>query len=173
MEWEQYSRRIRSDNCHSSQRGRSAGVNSCTYKGRLLLGVRQMGYTLLLLFTAQAQPDSSDRTASVHGIVTNAASGEGLRKAYLRLASIGRGPQYPVVTNDQGAFAIENITPGNYRLDVECTGFLDTWYGGGTEPDDAVELRLSAGQSLTELEIKKTPHSVLSGRVLGPGGGPG
>ena len=65
-------------------------MNSCTYKGRPVRGLRQMGYTLLLFFTAQAQPDSPDRMASVRGMVTNAATGEGLRKAYLRLASIGR-----------------------------------------------------------------------------------
>jgi len=130
-----------------------------------------MGYTLLLLFTAQAQPQP-DPSASVRGIVTNAATGEGLRKAHLRLASIGRGSAYPVVSNDQGTFGIENIAPGNYRLDVECTGFLDTWYGGGTEPDDAVELRLSAGDRLTGIEIKMTPQAVLSGRVLDQDGDP-
>jgi hypothetical protein len=134
--------------------------------------MRQMGYTLLLLFTAQAQPDSPARTASVRGVVTNSASGEGLRKAYLRLASIGKGSAYPVTTNDQGAFFIENVAPGNYRLDVECTGFLDTWYGGGAGPDDAVELHLSAGQGLSGIEIKMTPQSVITGRVLDQDGDP-
>jgi hypothetical protein len=139
-------------------------VKSCTYKGRPLFGVRQMGYTLLLLFTAQAQPDSPDRTASVQGVVTNSASGEGLRKAYLRLASIDRGSAYPVTTNDQGAFAIGNVAPGNYRLNVECTGFLDAQYG--------MEFRLSAGDKLTGIEIKLVPQAVLSGRVLDQDGDP-
>jgi len=129
-------------------------VNSCSYKGRWVC----VGYTLLLIFTAQAQPDSPDRMASIRGIVSNAATGEGLRKAYLRLAPIGRGPQYPVVTDDKGAFTIEHIAPGNYRLSAECTGFLDGQY-------DA-ELRLSAGDRLTGIEIKMTPQAVLSGRVL-------
>src|ERR1700729_3558096 len=91
---------IRSHNCprshhgadtprHIRQRRRSAGVNSCTYKGYLLHMVRHMGYTLLLLFTAQGQPDSPDRVASVRGVVTNSATGEGLRKTHIRLASIG------------------------------------------------------------------------------------
>ena len=146
-------------------------------KGRLL----RNGYTLLLFFTAasagnpapfQAPGDSQDRMASIHGTVTNAATGRGLRKAYLRLSSIGRGSVHPVVTSDQGTFAIENIAPGNYRLDVECTGFLNTWYDGGTEPDEAVELHLSAGQSLTGIEIKMTPQAVLSGRVLDQDGDP-
>ena len=123
----------------------------------------RVGYTLLLYFTA-APADSPDRMASVHGIVTNAATGEGLRKAYLRLASIGRGSAYPVVTSDQGTFAIENIAPGNYRLSAECTGFLDGQY-------DA-ELRLSAGDKVSGIEIKMTPQAVLSGRVLDQDGDP-
>jgi hypothetical protein len=152
-------------------------VTCCTYKACLL----RSGYTLLLFFTAasignpapfQAPGDSPDRMASIHGIVTNAATGGGLRKAYLRLASIGRGSAHALVTSDQGAFVIENIAPGNYRLDVECTGFLDTWYGGGTEPAEAVELHLSAGQSLIGIEIKMTPQAVLSGRVQDQDGDP-
>jgi hypothetical protein len=146
-------------------------VNSCTYKGRLLLGMRHMGYTLLLLFTAQAQPDPS---ASVHGIVTNAASGEGLRKAYLHLVPAGDRDKaaYAVVTNDQGAFTIENIAPGNYRLSAECTGFLDFQYGGGAWDEIKMELRLSAGDKLTGIEIKMTPQAVLSGRLLDQDGDP-
>jgi hypothetical protein len=141
-------------------------VNSCSYKGRPLLGMRHMGYTLLLLFTAQAQPDSPDRMASVRGIVTNAASGEGLRKAYLRLIPAGGGG-YAVVTSDQGAFVIENIAPGNYRLSAECTGFLDATGG-----EAGVEFRLSAGDKLTGIEIKLVPQAVLSGRVLDQDGDP-
>jgi hypothetical protein len=139
-------------------------VNSCTYKRHLLLGVRHMGYTLLLLFTAQAQPDSPDRVASIHGIVTNAASGEGLRKAYLRLASIGKGSAYPVTTNDQGVFVVENVAPGNYRLSAGSTGFLDAQYG--------MEFRLSAGDKVSGIEIKMVPQAVLSGRVLDQDGDP-
>ena len=134
-------------------------MNSCTYEGRLL----RCGYTLLLLFTAQAQPDSPDRTASVHGTVTNTATGEGLRKAYLRLIPAGSGG-YAVVTNDQGTFAIENIAPGNYQLSAECTGFLDAHYG--------MEFQLSARDKLTGIEVKMVPQAVLSGRVLDQDGDP-
>ncbi len=152
-------------------------MTCCTYKKRLL----RHGYTLLLFFTApstcnpgpfQAPGDSQDRGASIHGIVINAATGEGLGKAYLRLAPIGKGPAQPAVTGEHGTFAIENIAPGNYRLDVERSGFLDTWYGGGAEPANAVELHLTGGQSLTGIEIKMTAQAVLSGRVLDQDGDP-
>lgn len=143
-------------------------MKSSTFKRRLMLG----GYTLLLFFTVQAQPLPS---ASVHGTVTNAATGSGLRKAYLRLAPVSGGRDkvaYAVVTNDQGAFAIENVAPGNYRLDAECAGFLDAHYGGAQSDETSVELRLSAGDKLTGIEIKMTPQAVLSGRVLDQDGDP-
>ena len=127
-------------------------MNSYTYKRRLLLG----GYTLLLFFTG-AKADSPDRMASLHGSVINSATGGGLRKSYLLLAPAGgSGQEYSAVTTEQGTFTIENIAPGNYRLNAECTGFLST--------DVGVELRLSAGQNLTGIEVKLTPQAILSGR---------
>lgn len=146
----------------------SASVNSCTYKPRLLLG----GYTLLLFFTG-AKADSPDTMASVHGTVTNAVTGGGLRKAYMLLSRVGgSGPAYSAVTSDQGTFTIENVAPGNYRLNAECAGFLPVQYGGGPSDEGGVELRLSAGQKLTGIDIKMIPQAILSGRVLDQDGDP-
>jgi Carboxypeptidase regulatory-like domain len=131
-------------------------------------------FTLWLFFTL-AQAQTSESTASLRGVVTNASGGGGLRKAYLRLSPpIGSkgGVSLTAVTNDQGAFAIENIAPGEYRLDVECTGFLDTQYGGGSAFGERSVLKLSAGDKLTGIEIKMTPQAVLSGRVLDQDGDP-
>ena len=94
-------------------------MNSCTYQRRVWHMGHTMGYTLLLYFTAHAQPVPM---ASVRGTVINAATGEGLRKAYLLLLPSGRRDGYPVATNDQGVFAIENVAPGNYRLSAESRG---------------------------------------------------
>jgi protocatechuate 3,4-dioxygenase beta subunit len=136
-------------------------VNSGTYKPRLPIA-------LLLFFTAVSIGNAAPLpdTASVHGTVTNAASGEGLRKAYLRLAPVaGKGDGYAAVTNDQGTFEMEKIEPGSYRLSAECVGFLDAENAG-------MELRLSAGDSVTGIEIKLVPQAVLSGRVLDEDGDP-
>jgi hypothetical protein len=145
-------------------------MNSGIYQRRLLLG----GYTLWLFFTAAAPSHSQDRLASIHGIVSNAATGEGLRKAYVRLiSSTSTEIAYPATTNDQGAFAIENIAPGNYRLEAERTGFLTSDYGSQPGSEQArVLLRLSAGQSATGIEIKLVPQASVSGRVLDRDGDP-
>ena len=134
-------------------------MNICTYKERLL----RSGYTLLLFFTAA---NAATPVASVHGIVTNGVSGGGLRKAYISLTTaIGStGSSYHAVTNDQGTFAIENVEPGTYNLEAECSGFLDGRY--------AAQLRVSANENLTGIEIKITPQAVLSGRVVDQDGDP-
>ena len=137
-------------------------VNSGIYKPRLPIA-------LWLFFTSVSQGNASPvpDTASVHGTVTNAAGGEGLRKAYLRLmpTSGNRSTAAAAVTNDQGTFTIENLAAGNYRLFAECTGFLDSEY-------DGVEIRLAAGDNLTGIDIKMVPQAVLSGRVLDQDGDP-
>jgi Carboxypeptidase regulatory-like domain len=131
-------------------------------------------FTLWLFFTP-AHAQTSESTASLRGVVTNASGGGGLRKAYLLLSpTIGSkgGVSFTAVTNDQGAFAIENIAPGEYRLDVECTGFLETQYGGGSSFGERSVLKLSPGDKLSGIEIKMTPQAVLSGRVLAQDGDP-
>jgi hypothetical protein len=131
-------------------------------------------FTLWLFFTP-AQAQTPESTASLRGVVTNASGGGGLRKVYLRLSpAIGAkgGASLTAVTNDQGAFAIENIAAGEYRLGAECTGFLDTQYGGGTPFDGGSVMKLSPGDKLTGIEIKMAPQAVLSGRVLDQDGEP-
>lgn len=131
--------------------GTLSDLNSRRY-GQLLL---RCGYTLLLFFTAA---NAASPEATVHGVVTNATTGGGLRKAYITLTQVGGGSFYHAVTTDQGTFEIENLAPGNYKLDAECTGFLNAHY-------DA-ELRVIASESLTGIEVKMIPQAVLSGRVL-------
>ncbi len=136
-------------------------MNSGIYQQRLPHGLL-LFFTAVTIGNAQSLPD----TASVHGKVINSASGEGLRKAYLRLAPVtGKAPGYAAVTNDQGGFEMEKIEPGSYRLSAECVGFLDAENAG-------MELRLSGGDSLTGIDIKLVPQAVLSGRVLDEDGDP-
>jgi hypothetical protein len=132
-------------------------VTSSIYRNRLLRG----GYTLLLFFTAAhaASPE-----ATVHGVVTNTATGAGLRKAYVTFTPADGGSSYHAVTTDQGIFTIENLPPGNYNLEAECAGFLDKRANSA--------LRVVANGDGTSIEIKLTPQAVMSGRVLDQDGDP-
>ena len=115
--------------------------------------------SVALLFVAGALPgvafqsDKADRLSSVKGIVTNAVTGERLRKAYVRL---GWNPNYAAVTSDQGRFSIEKIEPGAYSLEAERPGFLRS----------VVQLNLAAGQSLSDLAIALMPQASIAGRVV-------
>ena len=120
--------------------------------------------------SAQKPTDPSDRNCSVKGKVTDASSGEPLRKAFVRLEpSSGKGATSPGVTDDGGKFAIQDVTPGTYQLVAEKQGYLDGRYGG---LEASVELRLSASDNLIDLNISLTPQAVISGRVLDDDGEP-
>jgi len=93
-----------------------------------------------------------------------------LSKAYVLLSSTSATrANYPVVTDSQGRFRIESVEPGNYHLQAERQGFLEGHYGGGFT-GSAVQLQLSAGQDLFDLNIALTPQAVIAGHVTDPDG---
>ena len=115
-------------------------------------------FAALRMAVAAPQSAPDQQLCSIKGMVTDALTHQGLRKAYLKLGV------YPAVTDDRGAFTIENIKPGTYPLTAEHQGFLDGEYG---EADGAaVEIKLAPGQTLTDINVKLTPQAVVSGRVL-------
>jgi len=115
-------------------------------------------FWLLLWCYPPAWAQSADSVARIEGRVINAVTGEPLRKA---TASIG---DYSATTDASGKFAIEKIPPGNYSLAVEHQNFAGARYGS--------RMTLSAGQSLTGIELKMTPFGVISGKVLDTDGDP-
>ncbi len=121
-------------------------------KGALLF------FVTLRLAVCDPQSAPDQQLCAIKGMVTDALTHQGLRKAYLRLG------EYPAVTDDRGAFTIENIKPGIYILTAEHPGYLDGEYG---EADGAeVRLKLGPGQTLTDIDVKLTPQGVISGRVV-------
>jgi Carboxypeptidase regulatory-like domain len=144
--------------------------------------VSGIAYILLLpltgpsLLPAQTPPDPSVTECSVKGTVTDAVTGARLRKVYVRLEPTSeKGTAYPTVTNDQGEFVIRNVAPGAFRLSAEKQGYLDGSYGGDADTPRyriRVELRLTAGQNLSDLHIALTPQATVSGRILDDDGDP-
>jgi hypothetical protein len=76
----------------------------------------------------------------------------------------------PAVTDAEGRFVFENVPPGNYSLEAEHQGLMESKYG--EDAGAPVELRLVAGQSLSDLTIKLMPPAVISGRVRDEDGDP-
>jgi hypothetical protein len=122
-----------------------------------------------LLFVAAPKPsvsapqsESQQRLCAIKGTVTNAVTGDGLRKAYVRLE--GKGGSYPTVTDNRGRFAVENIQPGTYSFYAERQGFIESRFGEAQGV--RLEIQLTPGQILTDITIKLTPQAVISGRVV-------
>lgn len=142
-------------------------MDSARYGARIVTA----GYTLLLLFTTGVATAGEDSYGSVRGTVTNAVTGERLRKAYVRLAPAGDDAHMrPAVTDGEGRFVFENVPPGNYSLEAEHQGLMESKYG--EDAGAPVELRIVAGQSLSDLTIKLMPPAVISGRVRDEDGDP-
>jgi hypothetical protein len=106
--------------------------------------------------------------ASVKGIVSNAVTGEPLRKAYVRLHP-ATGSARPATTDEQGQFLFENLKPGIYKLDAEHVGFLDSQLADAA--GTSVELRLAAGEA-ADVNVRMTPQGAISGRVVDADGDP-
>ena len=146
-------------------------MGSARYGARIVTGVVTVGYTLLLLFTTGVATAGEDSYGSVKGTVTNAITGERLRKAYVRLAPVTDAAKVrPAVTDDGGRFVFENVQPGNYLLEAEHQGLLDRKYG--EDAGAPVEVRLAAGQNLFDLNIRLIPPAAISGRVRDEDGDP-
>ncbi len=134
---------------------------------------------LLLLPVALAAQTNPTEPCSVSGQVTNASTGEPVRRA---LVSLRRIDASPGVTNIQvaqsgstdaaGRFAIAGIAPGKYRLAAEHNGFLITQYGARGPGKPGTLLTLEPGQKSSELALRMTPHGVITGRVLDEEGEP-
>ena len=133
---------------------------------------------LLLPLTLAAQSKAED-TATVSGTVTNALTGEPLRRALVTLRRTviarnattisGAGSAY---TDATGRFTIKGIEPGDYRMSAERSGFLTQGYGSRTPLGSGALLTFSAGQKMEGVSLHLSPHGVITGRVLEDDGEP-
>src|ERR1019366_466955 len=97
--------------------------------------MRWMGALLLLPLALAAQTKPED-PCSIGGQVTNAATGEPVRRALVSLRRIDMSPgvtniqvSQTVSTDGAGRFAMAGIAPGRYRLAAERNGVIVTQYG--------------------------------------------
>ena len=75
----------------------------------------------------------------------------------------------PQATSDQeGRFAFEQLAPGEYRLDVQKTGFAPL-LSPGTRPST---IQVAAGQTVDGVRVRLQKGGVIAGKVLDPSGEP-
>ncbi len=119
---------------------------------------------------AALQPAS--RAASLQGIVVKDPGSEPLKKALIELIaeSPSDGGNHTALTGPDGAFHIENILPGRYRLFVERTGYQEN--DKSHHRSDGRVLALTDGQQLSDVVIRLQAAAVIEGRVTDEDGDP-
>jgi hypothetical protein len=135
-----------------------------------------LSLAFLLAHSAYAQKSSKppkEETCSVSGIVIKMADSAPLRKAHLILRSV-EDPNRTVaaVTNSDGRFALKDIEPGPYRLNVTRVGFVADEYGRRKPDAPGAILTLHAGQDLKDLQFRLIPARVISGKIYDDDGEP-
>src|ERR1700758_1670129 len=129
---------------------------------------------LLSLFvsTALLAQDAAKSRAAIEGIVTRDPDSQPVKKALIELIADNQAQagNYTTLTGPDGAFRIENITPGRYHLFAERSGFLDTDKQRGRT--DGRILTLTAGQEIKDLHLRLQAAAVVRGRVTDEDGEP-
>jgi len=117
---------------------------------------------------AAQQVAANENLAAVKGVVSNAGTGERLRKAFVRLHPAS-GNARPATTDDQGRFSYDNLKPGIYKLEAEHVGFIASLLADAA--GTTVELHLTAGET-ADVNVRLTPQAAISGRLLDSDGDP-
>jgi len=126
--------------------------------------------------SAAAQtPASAPKPASravIEGIVIKDPGGEPVKKALIELIAENQseGGDYTATTGADGAFHIEGIAPGRYRLFAERTGFLEL--DKHHARSEGRVLTLTAGQEVKDLQLRLQAAAVVRGRVTDEDGDP-
>jgi protocatechuate 3,4-dioxygenase beta subunit len=120
---------------------------------------------------SQAVPAAT--TGRIAGRVTVEGTQMPIMGARIMLFPAGRptGPvgMPPQTTTDQnGRFVFDMLAPGEYRLDVQKTGFAAL---GGPETRPST-IHVAAGQSVDGVSVQLQRGGVIAGKVLDPSGEP-
>jgi hypothetical protein len=132
----------------------------------------------LVLGLTFAQPAAApQRTGGrISGRVTVEGTNAPLRDARVILLPAARpmqpmqpmfGPPPQTTTDQDGRFAFSGLEPGDYRIEVQRTG-----YASMDDPGRGRTIQLADGQSLDNLVVQLQKGAVISGRILAPSGEP-
>jgi protocatechuate 3,4-dioxygenase beta subunit len=122
--------------------------------------------------SASRQMTHGSAAATVAGIVTKDPGGEPIKKALVELIAENQtaGGNHTALTGADGAFHMDDIAAGRYRLFAERTGYLEV--DKHRPRSDGRLLTLTAGQELRDVLIRLQAAAVVEGRVTDEDGDP-
>jgi protocatechuate 3,4-dioxygenase beta subunit len=105
--------------------------------------------------------------ATIEGTVLDAKTGAPVAKArVMLLRTSGRNrTRLATVSNSGGAFRIEDVPPGDYRLWAEKNRYSHSSYGSKSPGRPGATVNVPAAGNLKEMNIELTPAAVVTGRV--------
>jgi hypothetical protein len=110
-------------------------------------------------------PPPSNARATVHGVVLNAASGEPLARALVRLTGDGSAG---ALTDGDGRYELPDIPTGPQQLEIIKPGFLDETAeasaAAGGDTRDFAHTVIVAGE-MPDVVFKMTPANSIRGQV--------
>lgn len=113
-------------------------------------------------------------TCTIEGRVVNAITGQALNKAEIILSRLDSpvNQHYTTTTAAGGWFAMQNIEPAKYHLEVSKRGYAHLEYGARSAGKPGAALSLDPGQHLSDVVLRLSPQAVITGRVLDQDGDP-
>lgn len=122
----------------------------------------------------QQPSQATQRPAVLQGHVTRLGAGTPVAHARVVAAKVG-GTQSDYrtgVSDVNGRFAFDDLTPGTYRLYAARDGYLQAEYGRRSAGASGVPIVLVEGQTSPDLRISMTPTGAIAGRVFDEAGRP-
>lgn len=119
-----------------------------------------------LMTSSGSSSKSRAETYTLSGTVTNAVTGEPVRRALVQLSS---AVQQSVLTDSDGTFTFDNLPAGQAILAARKPGFFSDQ---DLSQDWPQQPPLLVGPEMSPVMLKLTPESVIFGRVLSLDGEP-
>lgn len=128
---------------------------------------------VLLALTGPIAPPRQQVAGALEGKVLSADDGGPVANAIVEARRFG-AEQTPYVTESsgEGAFVLNNLQPGEYRLFVKRTGFVTAEYGQRTLAGKGTAVQVAGGQRVANLQVRLTATAAFHGRVIDGSGRP-
>jgi hypothetical protein len=130
--------------------------------------VIQIVSILIAVFLTQPTPQS----ASIEGTVLRGGTTQPIWNAIVELRGSEKSAPSVTTTAADGKFQFRNLAPGQYRMTVSRSGYLDSAYRQRGPNGSGSTLSVTAGQTVKDIRITMIPTGAISGRVHDSNGEP-